>query len=265
MNLCVCGGTGKPIGVSSKFLCRIFCYWERIEFEKDYENVLKATEKFGVEYPVVLDNDFKTWRAYRNRYWPRKFLIDIDGFIVYDHIGEGAYKETETKIQELLEERNSVLGMKEVIDNSIVNPKNAETVSRKIGTPEIYFGYGFSRNQLGNKEGWVKDSFVDYMLPSEFIRNFFYLEGRWYNHYDGMILNDNFGKVILKYSAKDVNIVAGSNETVNLKVYVDDEFHKDVQVKNHDLYNVVSMDDYGEHTLRIEAKNGFEIFTFTFG
>ena len=60
------------------------------EFEKDYGNVLAATEKFDIEYPVILDNDYSTWRAYKNRYWQRKYIIDIDGFIVYDHIGEGA-------------------------------------------------------------------------------------------------------------------------------------------------------------------------------
>lgn len=75
------------------------------EFEKDYDNVLRAVEKWGIEYPVVMDNDYSTWQSYRNRYWPRKYLIDIDGFIVYDHIGEGGYDETEEKIVELLNEK----------------------------------------------------------------------------------------------------------------------------------------------------------------
>lgn len=78
-------------------------------YEKNKANVEEAMMKFGITYPVVLDNDYKTWRAYGNRYWPRKYLIDIHGNIVYDHIGEGAYKETEAKIQELLKERTEVL------------------------------------------------------------------------------------------------------------------------------------------------------------
>jgi len=57
------------------------------EFEKEIDNVQWAVDKWGIEYPVVLDNDYGTWQAYGNRYWPRKYLIDIDGFIVYDHIG----------------------------------------------------------------------------------------------------------------------------------------------------------------------------------
>ena len=64
------------------------------EFEKKKGNVQSAIEEFGIKYPVVQDNDYATWRAYNNRYWPRKYLIDIDGFIVYDHIGEGGYEET---------------------------------------------------------------------------------------------------------------------------------------------------------------------------
>lgn len=52
------------------------------DFEKKYDNVLKATQKWNITYPVVLDNEHQTWTAYNNRYWPRKYLIDIDGFIV---------------------------------------------------------------------------------------------------------------------------------------------------------------------------------------
>jgi hypothetical protein len=58
-------------------------------FEKIQSNVEKAVEKFGIKYPVVLDNDYSTWNALGNQFWPRKYLIDIDGYIVYDHIGEG--------------------------------------------------------------------------------------------------------------------------------------------------------------------------------
>src|SRR3989338_2998501 len=64
------------------------------DFEKKYENVEKAVKQFGIKYPVVLDNDRATWQAYKNYYWPHKYLIDIDGFIIYDHIGEGGYAET---------------------------------------------------------------------------------------------------------------------------------------------------------------------------
>lgn len=71
------------------------------EFEKKRENVENAIKEFGIEYPVVQDNNFQTWRAYRNHYWPAKYFIDIDGFFVYGHFGEGDYELLEKKIQEL--------------------------------------------------------------------------------------------------------------------------------------------------------------------
>ena len=74
------------------------------EFEKVYENVVAATEKFELEYPVVQDNEFNTWNAFSNRYWPAKYLIDHEGRIRYSHFGEGAYDETEMKIREILTE-----------------------------------------------------------------------------------------------------------------------------------------------------------------
>jgi len=81
------------------------------EFEKDKENVELAIEKYGIKYPVVMDNDWETWKAFENRYWPRKYVADHEGYIRYDHIGEGEYQETEKIIQQLLEERSSSLGM----------------------------------------------------------------------------------------------------------------------------------------------------------
>jgi thiol-disulfide isomerase/thioredoxin len=78
--------------------------------ERDPDNVRAAVKNYGIEYPVVLDNNYATWNAYNNRYWPALYLIDIDGYIVYTHFGEGAYTETEHTIQGLLRERAATLG-----------------------------------------------------------------------------------------------------------------------------------------------------------
>ena len=74
------------------------------EFEKDYDNVVEAVEKHELEYAVVQDNNFSTWRLFGNRYWPTKYLLDVNGKIRFRHIGEGAYQETELAIRALLEE-----------------------------------------------------------------------------------------------------------------------------------------------------------------
>jgi thiol-disulfide isomerase/thioredoxin len=79
------------------------------EFEKAPAGVREAVRQANIEYPVVLDNNDATWDAYDQRYWPARYLIDVDGFIRYKHFGEGAYEQTEVKIQELLAEKDRVL------------------------------------------------------------------------------------------------------------------------------------------------------------
>ncbi|RDK11912.1 thioredoxin family protein [Cupriavidus lacunae] len=76
-------------------------------FEKSTANVQAAIRKFGIRYPVAQDNQYGTWSAYHNQYWPAMYLIDADGRIVYEHYGEGQYKETEANIQKLLAARKS--------------------------------------------------------------------------------------------------------------------------------------------------------------
>jgi thiol-disulfide isomerase/thioredoxin len=71
-------------------------------FERDANNVKQALQKHGITYPVPMDNQFKTWSAYKNEYWPHLFLADRQGIIRYDHIGEGAYDETDKMIRQLL-------------------------------------------------------------------------------------------------------------------------------------------------------------------
>ena len=79
-------------------------HYPEFNYEKDLDNLVQAVADLGIEYPVAQDNDGKTWRAFGNRYWPTKYLIDKRGRIRYRHIGEGRYAETEAAIQALLAE-----------------------------------------------------------------------------------------------------------------------------------------------------------------
>ena len=79
-------------------------HYPEFEFEKDLNAVIASAKERGIEYPIAQDNNGETWRAYENRYWPTMYLIDKRGNIRYTHIGEGAYNETERKIQRLLDE-----------------------------------------------------------------------------------------------------------------------------------------------------------------
>ncbi|MBW7886660.1 MAG: redoxin domain-containing protein [Caldilineaceae bacterium] len=73
-------------------------------YEADLDNVQAAIERMGVAWPVAIDNDKVTWRAYANHYWPAMYLIDKEGQLRYLKIGEGQYDLTERMIQALLAE-----------------------------------------------------------------------------------------------------------------------------------------------------------------
>lgn len=72
------------------------------EREKEFSTLLEQTRNLGITYPVVTDNDLKTWNAYNQEYWPVVYIIDKKGIVRYVHIGEGAYSDTERWIQDLL-------------------------------------------------------------------------------------------------------------------------------------------------------------------
>jgi hypothetical protein len=249
------------------------------EFEKDYNNVKAAVEKFDIKYPVAQDNEKGTWDAYENRYWPRKYLIDNEGYIRYDHIGEGAYAETEKVIQSLLAERTQYIGANVTIDQSISNPESSQSVNfDRINTPELYFGYEYSRALLGNSEGYRPDQVVNYTVPDDtkIVPNRIYLAGEWKNNPDHMELQSEVGRIVLSYSAKAVNIVAGGKGELHIledNSPLDDsssgtDLSEDgtVKIDGQRLYNVVEHEEYGNHQIAIDvAGRGFQIYTFTFG
>ena len=79
-------------------------HYPEFKREADFNNLKEAVIRLDVPYPVAQDNEGRTWRAYRNRYWPSLYLIDKRGHIRYRHIGEGRYAETEAAIEALLAE-----------------------------------------------------------------------------------------------------------------------------------------------------------------
>ncbi|HYS62651.1 MAG TPA: thioredoxin family protein [Paraburkholderia sp.] len=74
-------------------------------FERSTENVKTALKRFDITYPVAQDNQYATWSAYNNQYWPAFYLIDRKGQVVYTHFGEGDYAETESAIKALLAQK----------------------------------------------------------------------------------------------------------------------------------------------------------------
>ncbi|HJS68937.1 MAG TPA: thioredoxin family protein [Nitrososphaera sp.] len=249
------------------------------EFEKDYNNVKAAVEKYEIEYPVAQDNDKGTWKEYENRYWPRKYLVDNEGYIRYDHIGEGSYAETEKVIQSLLLERAAYMGANVTFDQSTSSPENAQSVNfGRIDTPELYFGYQFARAPLGNPEGFKPDQTVAYTIAEDatIASNRIYLDGEWKNNADHMELQGESGRIVLSYSAKAINIVAGGSGELQISEDgsgltgssrgQDVSEEGAVAVDGQKLYNLAMHEEYGRHQIVIDVSGkGFEIYTFTFG
>ncbi len=73
-------------------------------YEKEIDKVKAYVKENNIPYAVPIDNEFRNWRQYRNRYWPTLYVIDKKGTIQYTRIGEGAYEQTEVTIQRLLAE-----------------------------------------------------------------------------------------------------------------------------------------------------------------
>lgn len=246
------------------------------EFEKEYDNVLSATKKLGIKYPVLLDNDYSTWKAYGNRYWPRKYLIDIDGFIVFDHIGEGAYDQTEKKIQELLEERSILLNMQEKIPKEITQFEDNQTLSvEKPISPEIYFGA--ARNvYLGNGQK-QKTGLQSLKDPQGIKTNILYLVGDWDFNNEFAENKSGAAKIVFRYQAKDVYIVASSASKVKVNVFLDgkpldkesgqDIVQSSLFIKEDRLYKIIQdPNGWQERTLELIIETpGLHVFTFTFG
>ncbi|TSC87713.1 MAG: hypothetical protein G01um101416_393 [Microgenomates group bacterium Gr01-1014_16] len=223
-----------------KGLVIIGVHTPEFEFEKNPANVQKAITDFGLKYPVMQDNDYATWNAYQNRYWPAKYLIDKDGRIRYTHFGEGEYDATEKTIQQLL-----------AVDMPVANP--VYQISTR--TPELYIGS--SRYQSG---------FIEFT-------------GQWKNFEEYRQGTPPTAQLTLDFNAKDVYLVMGPQRSYGeIKLELDDQpvssqfagaDVKDgsVQVVSQRAYHLIHLPQSAKHTLKITVTDVFsiEFFAFTFG
>jgi thiol-disulfide isomerase/thioredoxin len=287
---------------SDKGLVIVGVHSPEFQFEKKYANVKDAVQRFGIRYPVILDSDHGIWNAYGNNYWPRFYLIDTQGYVRYDHIGEGDYNQIEKSIQSLVAERAALTGAKEISFNTkpttVTKPSSLYYIDlRQSTTPEIYVGYSTARTPLGNPEGFKPDQIVSYSVPSNtnFKPSIVYLQGKWKNNPDNMELQDDTGRIAFVYYAKSVNVVAGgkgegivSNDNDNYKSGTDDgsgqaarnstanilynPLGQDLSsdgsftIDGQRMYNLAIHNNYAAHYILIDVKGkGFQIYTFTFG
>jgi len=243
-------------------------------FEKEEANVKQAVLRHGIHYPVALDNDYGTWNAYNNRYWPAHYLIDAQGRIREEHFGEGNYKETERAIQTLLSEAK--LLHRPV---SLEAPKDSVDFS-KIHSSETYIGYGRTQN-FSSPQGLQPDAVLDYAAPATLGLNQWTLTGLWKITEEAAVLQAPGGAIRFRFEAPKLNLVmAGKGKGSMAKVFLDgkpispdsrgDDVGPDgnVTVTDSRLYNLVTLPqgDGGDHLFElIFEEPNVKLFAFTFG
>lgn len=221
-------------------------------FEKVTSNVQDAINRFGIHYPVAQDNDYGTWTAYNNEYWPAEYLINKDGEIVHEHFGEGEYDVTENAIRELLG----------------LNATSTQTSGLgNIQSPEMYFET--ERLQYLTPQQQASSQPTNYTLPTKLDVNNFALGGQWQFQNDHAETTSANDVIRLHFNSGKLYMVAASadpNKVITLKIIVDGKPQPDVTVSVSELYTLFNSNDYSDHTVDIQIPDaGFQAFTFTFG
>ena len=271
------------------------------EFEKLEENVKMAVDEWGIEYPVVLDNDHGTWDAFLNRSWPAKYLIDKDGVIRYTHFGEGEYIETEDEIRKVLAELDTdVAGIEHSniedadfhLDALAQDPLEGLTRELYAGVERNYgaLQYGGSPYVLHEEYYHGLGRVVEYEdTDEEHYNQFIYLQGSWINELENLrharVTEDYEDYILVNFKAAEVNVVltiGDSDEPYDVRVLVNDEPVKEEQagldvqwddegnsfitVEEPRMYRVIQLDDFEGHELKLSSNSDqFRVFAYTFG
>ena len=268
---------------SSRGLVLIGLHAPEFNFERDEANVRNAVAKQGIAWPVALDNDFATWRAYQNRYWPHKFLIDKDGAIRYDRIGEGGYADTENQIRKLLVEAGAR------VDDIPLGGVAAQKNSTVPITRELYAGYAWADGgYLGNAGQVQRDAPSQYVESGNRENGKLYLQGQWIVGKESVLHSQespSFGDYVgIRFTAASVNAVmrldTGRRSVVVATVdgapvpesLRGDDLALDQQGRTYfivdepRLYNVVRAPSAVTRNLELRVTSpGVVLHTFTFG
>jgi cytochrome c biogenesis protein CcdA/thiol-disulfide isomerase/thioredoxin len=236
-------------------------------FERDAGNVADAIAQNHIEYPVAQDNDYGTWEAYGNQYWPAKYLIDAQGRVRYVHFGEGEYGETEAAIRELLAEAGHRPGARAKAD--------AETAAAGVTTPESYLGAG---RALRFANGSIAAGTQDFTASADEVPpDGLAYEGRWrISQEDATAVAG--ARLDLNFGARRVFLVLGSRGGAPrpLRVLLDGkpipqrfagtDVHNGVAtIDAQRLYRLVELPSAQHHVLTLEFAPGISGYAFTFG
>jgi cytochrome c biogenesis protein CcdA/thiol-disulfide isomerase/thioredoxin len=219
-------------------------------FEHVPSNVRAAVRRLGVRYAVALDNDYGTWTAYGNQYWPAKYLIDRQGHVRYAHFGEGSYDTTERNIRRLLGEPAAAPASAGLPDPTPSGPL----------TPETYLGYARIDRFTGSK--LYPDKAATYAFPSGLGKDDFAYAGRWRVEAQRIVAVRD-ARLRLRYYARKVYLVLGGAGSV--QVLVDGAPRQTVRVAADQLYTLVEGSEIDDAVLELRFTPGVEAYAFTFG
>jgi len=254
----------------------------KFPFGRNPEEVQKAIDRLGITHPIVMDNESLIATSYGSRAWPSLYLVDRNGFIRLQSVGEGEYGAVEHMVQSLLYDAG--------VDGELPLPMGAIRDEDKPGaisyrvTPEVFTGY--TRGTIGNVEGYTPESVVEYRDPHIYIDGRFYAEGSWMNDRNSIRFNGEEGQsgsLVVSYRALEVSVVVKpeGDKTMNVEVHQDDlplaqgnrgddirvaaDGRSYLQVDGPRSYNLVRNKEFGEHVLRLTtAKKGCAVYSFTF-
>ena len=245
-------------------------------FEHDPANVARAVRDLGITYPVVMDNDWKLWRALHNNYWPAHYFIDAQGRVRYHHFGEGDYAMSERVIRQLLADA----GHAPAGGMSVAQGSGAEAQSNfsEIGSPETYIGY-YRADRFASPGGLVHDQPKTYeSAPLEL--NQWSLEGQWIDQRQSARSLAAGARISFRFHSRDLHLVMGSatGKPVRFRVTLDGQAPGgdagvDTNAKGtgvvtgQRLYQLIRQKGaIQDRTFRVEFLDpGVEAFSFTFG
>ncbi|MBV8172041.1 MAG: redoxin domain-containing protein [Candidatus Eremiobacteraeota bacterium] len=249
------------------------------EFEKDMDNIRRASKEMGVDYPIAVDSDYAIWRALNNEYWPALYFVDAQGHIRAHQFGEGKYDEAERTIQQLLAEAGSTEFDRGFVS---VDPRGLELSANwnDVESPETYVGFDRTEN-FASPGGFVAGRDHVYSVPARLALNEWALSGDWTSRKDAAALDKSGGRVAFRFHARDVNLIMGPatrGSSVRFRVLLDgappgNAHGGDVdangygRVSQQDTYQLIRQGrPILDRTFEIEfLEPGIEVFDFTFG
>ncbi|HHT0592132.1 TPA: cytochrome c biogenesis protein DipZ [Legionella anisa] len=244
-----------------KGLVIIGIHTPEFDFEKNLDNVKAAVKRYGILYPVALDNQFITWRNYKNHYWPAHYLINKKGDVVYRRFGEGEYDVMENNIRFLLEIKD-LSTLKSLKDASV-------SIAQ---TPEIYLGYAKADSYYSPE--LIKDKTTRYHFSDELSANAWSLQGLWQTNAENIVAEEANAAIKIHFSARKVYAVMGNciAKPIKVKVILTDEQsgkklqERSILIDKYSIYELISEKKFISGYLQIMASEpGVKVYTFTFG